>query len=406
VWNVAGRTATASNTPSKQCTPVPSTQTVTTETRTHNGDSTLTSLTNTQSGRTGTTYSLLWDRTTAVPNIAVLGAATVSSNIVYGATRETLAGGETSFTALGDQTTPSGAIQPMTPYGPPTDPGVDIGFGYRGELNLSGGIHLRARDMSPSLASFVSRDPLPGVPGATDLSSPHVYASSNPIQNRDPLGLRSSDAAFGVGSAAGDDLDIAIQEATGWRNSAGELALPGLVTPALSPAAPSLLPNQRFTTTPGPGGLAAVLAGLALMSQQNPDYSPRNLDWLVGGTDMPLHVKLPDDDCLKNCQLYHHAVIKQNRELEREIVDQIVWSSHLRGYQTSARPAEARARRGPLPPGRRGVEFLTEVPPTGNVDWMGGMFVNWRIGSPGVDSGQDERGEYAEIPIFVVRAIR
>jgi len=149
-----------------------------------------------QTGGESSATALLWDRTTAIPNIAMTEADAVASNLVYGITRETLAGSATSFSAVGDQVSPAGAIGSTSPFGPTEGPSVNVGFGYRGELESLTGVHLRARELSGSLNVFLTRDSLEGLPGSTGYANPYWYANNDPIGLIDPLGLRASDANF------------------------------------------------------------------------------------------------------------------------------------------------------------------------------------------------------------------
>ena len=103
----------------------------------------------------------------------------------------------TSFTALGDQTiSDSAPSDRCTPFGPTTEPGVNIGFGYRGELETIPGVHLRARALLPAVGVLGTVDPLDGVAGTPPYTNPYHYADNDPINKVDPAGLRPSDSQF------------------------------------------------------------------------------------------------------------------------------------------------------------------------------------------------------------------
>lgn len=76
----------------------------------------------------------------------------------------------------------------------------------------------------------------------------------------------------------------------------------------------------------------------------------------------------------------------------------IVASGVLRGYAPPGSNIPCvKAWAGPLPPGRYGLEFTTDVLP--DPRGIPGRPL-WRAGSPGVRLGEDEHGLYAEIDII------
>ena len=79
------------------------------------------------------------------------------------------------------------------PFGESQNDPTDLGFGYRGELHLGTHVYLRARDLDPDFGRFTSVDPLEGTPGTTTVANQYAYASNDPVQQLDPLGLRSTD---------------------------------------------------------------------------------------------------------------------------------------------------------------------------------------------------------------------
>lgn len=84
-------------------------------------------------------------------------------------------------------------------------------FGYRGELSADGLVHLRAREYAPSLGRFTTQDPLDGQPGQVTVADPYPYASNDPLNQIDPLGLSPvSDAELRLSAA------VRTQEARQW----------------------------------------------------------------------------------------------------------------------------------------------------------------------------------------------
>jgi RHS repeat-associated protein len=69
-------------------------------------------------------------------------------------------------------------------------------FGYRGELALGPRIYLRARTYDTRLGRFTTPDPLDFSPRQAPATSTYAYASNNPLNNRDPLGLFSLGSVF------------------------------------------------------------------------------------------------------------------------------------------------------------------------------------------------------------------
>ncbi|HEV7761138.1 MAG TPA: RHS repeat-associated core domain-containing protein, partial [Acidimicrobiales bacterium] len=135
------------------------------------------------------------------------------------------------------------------------DPGGDPGLvlGHRGELTIDGLVWLRARAYDPATRSFLSPDPLPGLPGHPWTSHPYQYAANDPVGWADPSGLRPlTDAEL-----------AAIRD--GWHDNAWDryggyivagLAIVGAVAvflvPGIGPLASSMLIGGLLT-----GGMSA-----------------------------------------------------------------------------------------------------------------------------------------------------
>ncbi len=90
-----------------------------------------------------------------------------------------------------------------SPPNPPTatNPGsFAMGFGYLGELHAGSLVNLRARDYDTATGTFLSPDPLDGVPGVdgtTTIANPFHYADNNPLNTSDPSGQRPGGADCG-----------------------------------------------------------------------------------------------------------------------------------------------------------------------------------------------------------------
>jgi RHS repeat-associated protein len=69
-------------------------------------------------------------------------------------------------------------------------------FGYRSELALGGTIYLRARTYDARLGRFTTSDPLASHARIMAAVSPYAYASNDPLNLTDPLGLFSLGSVF------------------------------------------------------------------------------------------------------------------------------------------------------------------------------------------------------------------
>jgi RHS repeat-associated protein len=87
-------------------------------------------------------------------------------------------------------------------------------LGQRGEVELDGLTWLRSRVYDAATYAFLSRDPLPGVPGTPWSANPYHYAGNNPVGLADPLGLRPvTDQEL---AAYRDQMANPLQKATEW----------------------------------------------------------------------------------------------------------------------------------------------------------------------------------------------
>jgi RHS repeat-associated protein len=196
--------------------------TVTDIARATRGDGTLAQLTTTVNSVVTDTTSVVWDPTLPVAQPVWTGdpGGTNATRAVYGPdlirfTCPTGTGctGPANHDLHGSalRTSATSAITQDNTYGPWGNAGPvfteNLNYGYRSELHTGDTIHLRARDYDPETGLFISPDPLDGVDGATTVNNPYHYADNDPINNVDPLGLRTSDGAIDAGAvgAACDD---------------------------------------------------------------------------------------------------------------------------------------------------------------------------------------------------------
>jgi RHS repeat-associated protein len=141
------------------------------------------------------------------------------------------------------------------PWGAParTEPGP----GFRGELEFAGVTWLRHRVYDPSTRGFLSRDPLPAVPGTAWSGNPYHYAGNDPVNRADPLGLRPvTDAEL---RAYRDELGRnAWEKTTDWVGENWEYLAAG----AMIVGGVALM----FTGVGGPAGVALMAASGGLIA--------------------------------------------------------------------------------------------------------------------------------------------
>ncbi|HEY8545508.1 MAG TPA: DUF6531 domain-containing protein [Acidimicrobiales bacterium] len=161
-----------------------------------------------------------------------------------------------------------------------------FGLGYRGELEVDGLVWLRNRAYDPVTRSFLSPDPLPGVPGTTVACHPYHYAGNDPIGAVDPLGLRpmtEADLAAYREAVGGNGLFDRASDAwdatTGWVADNWEYL-----------AAGALVVAGGFLLVTGAGvvlGGALLAGGMSIGSQRaltgEVDWGRVGVDMLVGG---------------------------------------------------------------------------------------------------------------------------
>lgn len=83
-----------------------------------------------------------------------------------------------------------------SPWGPGPSDGSGPRLGWAGEVEAGGVVWLRNRAYDPATRAFLSRDPLAGEPTRPGgLANPYQYASNDPVNRRDPSGLKPVTAA-------------------------------------------------------------------------------------------------------------------------------------------------------------------------------------------------------------------
>ena len=127
--------------------------------------------------------ALVWDPVAAVPQLRWLDGTTIVGDERPWATIDP--NGNVGWLDADVQGSLGGVHDPWG-----AGPASATGLGYRGELTVDDLVWLRARPYQPDSRSFLSVDPLPGVPGDPFATNPYHYAGNDPIGAVDPLGLR------------------------------------------------------------------------------------------------------------------------------------------------------------------------------------------------------------------------
>ncbi len=157
----------------------------------------------------GDSSRIVWDPTMAVPQVLDITIDGVEHRQNYGIKRLNSYGvwygydwQDSAVSSAGYPTNPTG----YTPWGESEGALAGVYFGYRGELTIGGIIHLRNRNYEPDTGVFLSPDPLDGVDGEPTVANPYHYASNDPLNRIDPLGLRPMDRCI-MGTGGCDTID-------------------------------------------------------------------------------------------------------------------------------------------------------------------------------------------------------
>jgi len=133
--------------------------------------------------------ALGWDTAGVAPQLRRIGDRSV---VGAGEPWAVVADGQARWLSRDWDASPIGAV--ADPWGRPSRPGTGSGGGvvpgFRGEWTLSGLLWLRHRAYDPRTRSFLSPDPMAGVPGLTTVADPYHYCHHDPVGWVDPLGLQ------------------------------------------------------------------------------------------------------------------------------------------------------------------------------------------------------------------------
>lgn len=134
--------------------------------------------------------AVAWDTVGAVPQLRRIGDRSV---VGAGEPWAVVTGGQARWLSRDWDASPIGAVG--DPWGraarPGTGPaGTGLAGGFRGEWMLDDLLWLRHRAYDPETRSFLSPDPVAGVPGFTTVANPYHYCHHDPVGWVDPLGLQ------------------------------------------------------------------------------------------------------------------------------------------------------------------------------------------------------------------------
>ncbi len=141
-----------------------------------------------------------WDRTQQVPQIISENIGGYQINLGYSDRRLGFSSPDwaagTPADVFGNTVGGYGGFASGENYDPYGFPDASFighpSLGFKSEFQSTIGlVYLRNRDYDPLTGVFTTRDPLDGINGTPTVSNPYAYASNDPINNHDPLGLRS-----------------------------------------------------------------------------------------------------------------------------------------------------------------------------------------------------------------------
>ncbi|MDP8974770.1 MAG: DUF6531 domain-containing protein [Actinomycetota bacterium] len=128
--------------------------------------------------------AVAWDPVGRVPQLRRIGDRSL---VGAGEAWSVVAGGQARWLSRDWDGSPVGAVD--DPWGRATSPSTVPEPGFRGEWMLEGLLWLRNRAYDPETRSFLSPDPVAGVPGFTTVADPYHYCHHDPVGWVDPLGL-------------------------------------------------------------------------------------------------------------------------------------------------------------------------------------------------------------------------
>ncbi len=203
-YDAAGRLATISRL---------SGSTATTQQRTYQSDGNLAGAANTvvtPTTTTNTSTGIDWDNSSGIPRPIDFASAGVATDLTsspggWASAQLGLKISPLGLDAYGSAipTTGTTAIArnaTFTAYGKPVGTNTfEPRLGYLGNLAIDNQLDLHARNYQPDIATFTSRDLLPGTNGSTTLADPYHYADNNPLNRSDPTGLSAISDSDGFG---------------------------------------------------------------------------------------------------------------------------------------------------------------------------------------------------------------
>ncbi|MDP8961723.1 MAG: RHS repeat-associated core domain-containing protein, partial [Actinomycetota bacterium] len=236
---------------------------------------------------------LLWDPTGVVSQLRWAGGTAVIGRDEPWATIDP-SGAASWLDVDWQETVGDSSRDPWGADGQATAPvGADpVRLGWRGEVEVDGLVWLRHRPYDPHTRTFLSTDPLPGLPGTATAANPYHYANNDPIGFSDPLGLRPlTDADLrAYRDAAGRNL---FERGGDWAQdnweylAAGAAVVGGVALMATGVGAPAGL---ALLAAAGGGALigAGASVGVQKFTTGGVDWGRVGIDAAIGGAAGPI----------------------------------------------------------------------------------------------------------------------
>lgn len=224
---------------------------------------------------------LAWDTVGPLPQLRQVGERSI---VGAGEPWAVVTAGKPEWLTRDWDGSPIGTV--ADPWGAAAEPGAGLAVGFRGGWTLEGLVWLGQRAYDPGTRSFLSPDPLPGIPGFTTGANPYHYCHHDPVGRVDPLGLQPlSDADWDAWKAAHPTL--AEQVGDGVRGAANWVGEHWEVLAAVAVVATGvLLVATGVGVAVGTGILVGAGSTLAVQLMKGGPIDSRSvaLSGLVGGT--------------------------------------------------------------------------------------------------------------------------